>query len=172
MKTQSYCSFTPAHPLTSTSSCTKCVRLSERIAELEGRVSTLYQIKEDEQLIDYLVATAATDATVAEELDPTVSCLDTAPTRAGDYWTQLGPDPRPCSPCQTEPLIVARGNKRCGKRSSCHPPLWDLKLDNMFSILEEVEGPSLENLSGKLPASPIAHFAPSRPSVTFASVCA
>ncbi|KAJ8364839.1 hypothetical protein SKAU_G00136700 [Synaphobranchus kaupii] len=73
-------------------------------------------------------------------------CFSCSKRPAGDHWTQLGARPKALvssTPCEAEPWIVARGNKRCRRRSSRHPSQWDLKLDNMFSTLDEVEGPSL-----------------------------
>ncbi|XP_029924039.1 uncharacterized protein LOC115371064 [Myripristis murdjan] len=39
-------------PLTSPSGCTSCSRLAEKIAELEGRITTLHQIRDAEALMD------------------------------------------------------------------------------------------------------------------------
>ncbi len=75
-------------PLTSPSGCDRCLQLSQTIAELEGRISILHQIRDDKDLIDSLVRVGATAADSAEaELDDTVplaapevpACLE-APT--------------------------------------------------------------------------------------------
>ena len=39
-------------PLTSPSGCVSCSQLADKIVELEGRISTLYQIQEAERLMD------------------------------------------------------------------------------------------------------------------------
>lgn len=45
-------------PLTSPPGCNSCLHLSQRIAELEGRVSTVHQSCEDEHHTDSIVALA------------------------------------------------------------------------------------------------------------------
>ena len=150
------CRFTPAHPLTSPSSCTRCVRLSQRIGELEGSIKLK---KMNSSSIPWLLPLLLMPL-LQKKWTPRFFVLTLPQTQAGDHWTQLRARPKALissTPCQTEPWIVACGNKRCGRRSSGHPPPWDLKLDNMFSILDEVEGPSLENY--RHPPSPTVHLA-------------
>ncbi|KAL7371865.1 hypothetical protein ABVT39_006244 [Epinephelus coioides] len=45
-------------PLTSPS-CVTCTRLAEKVTELEGRISTLYQIRDAELLMDTIVFSSA-----------------------------------------------------------------------------------------------------------------
>uniref|UniRef100_A0AAZ1XXC3 SGNH hydrolase-type esterase domain-containing protein n=1 Tax=Oreochromis aureus TaxID=47969 RepID=A0AAZ1XXC3_OREAU len=57
-------------PLTSTSSCESCVNLSQKVIELEQRISTLYQIQGAERDLDtILLGKAQTTATSAELAD-------------------------------------------------------------------------------------------------------
>uniref|UniRef100_A0AAX7UZR1 SGNH hydrolase-type esterase domain-containing protein n=1 Tax=Astatotilapia calliptera TaxID=8154 RepID=A0AAX7UZR1_ASTCA len=57
-------------PLTSTSSCESCINLSQKVIELEQRISTLYQIQGAECELDtILLGKAQTTATSAELAD-------------------------------------------------------------------------------------------------------
>lgn len=75
-------------PLTSPSGCRRCLQLSQTIAKLEGRISVLHQLRDEEDFIDSLVKVGAAAADSAEaELDATIplaapevpACLE-APT--------------------------------------------------------------------------------------------
>lgn len=66
-----------------------CVCLGKRIADLEGRISVLHQIKEEEQLLDSVVDLGpTTNATACRKLDSTVQCDPHPPARSP--WPQLG----------------------------------------------------------------------------------
>lgn len=94
-------------PLTSPSKCDSCPRLTQKISELEERISILYQIKDDERILDSLIAIGPTiTTTTTGELDSTVSCVDFAAAQAADHWTQLGANPKALvssTPSQKEP---------------------------------------------------------------------
>lgn len=98
--------------LTSLSGYVSCASLVDKIIELEGRISALYQIQEDEKLLDTIIfgpaqaastgarATDATPpcpaATVASSSEPDVaahsSSADVPPpvTASDDSWIQIG----------------------------------------------------------------------------------
>jgi len=132
-------------PLTSPSGYDSCLRLTQKVTELEGRISVLYQIRDDELILDSLcsvcpdamasapkaistdsevsVGCAATVSAVCE-LDSTVPCLE-----ATDRWAQQGaklkhPPPTSSTP---GPWITACRGKHGGKlRSDSHtgPQSW------------------------------------------------
>uniref|UniRef100_A0A3B5B1B8 SGNH hydrolase-type esterase domain-containing protein n=1 Tax=Stegastes partitus TaxID=144197 RepID=A0A3B5B1B8_9TELE len=107
-------------PLTSPSRCTSCLHLSQKISELEWRISTLYQIRDEERSMDSLVTVGPAVGTAAPaELDSTVPCPDsTAP--AAVHWAALGAKPkaRACStPGQEEPWILALKVTQTGRSS-------------------------------------------------------
>ncbi len=69
-------------PLTPPSGCVSCACLAVKITELEGRISTLYQIQEAEKFIDTITfSPAQTDTTCPQEPGATVPCqaADSAP---------------------------------------------------------------------------------------------
>jgi len=47
--------------LASPSGCDSCLRLTQKVAELEGRISVLHQIRDDELILDSLLS-ICTDA--------------------------------------------------------------------------------------------------------------
>ncbi|KAJ8346832.1 hypothetical protein SKAU_G00282330 [Synaphobranchus kaupii] len=157
-------------PLTSPSECDSCLGLTQKVSELEGRISILYQIKEEERILDSLftvgpavTTTGARDldstdslitsgpavtTTAAGELDSTVSCLAVAATQAADLWTQLGAKPKASvssTPAHKEPWTAARRGKHGAKSlSRPHPPLaLQLANKNTFSILDKLNFPPL-----------------------------
>ena len=68
-------------PLTSTPACESCVGLSEKIAELEQRISTLYKIREEERYSDSIIfGPAQAPVTTAEDLADTAPYLPDAAT--------------------------------------------------------------------------------------------
>uniref|UniRef100_UPI0037E7AD0B general transcription factor II-I repeat domain-containing protein 2A-like n=1 Tax=Semicossyphus pulcher TaxID=241346 RepID=UPI0037E7AD0B len=112
--------------LTSPPGCDSCLRLTQKISELEGRISILFQSKDDEQILDSLVTLgpAATTST-AEELDSTVQCGDIASAHASGYRSQLGAKPKvPVSstPSQREPWITAQKSKHASCSSASGSP--------------------------------------------------
>ncbi|XP_044076108.1 uncharacterized protein LOC122887197 isoform X2 [Siniperca chuatsi] len=61
--------------LTSPSGCVSCFCLAKKIAELEGRISMLYQVQETEKLLDTITfSPAQADSTCAREPDATAPC--------------------------------------------------------------------------------------------------
>lgn len=78
-------------PVTSPSRCDSCLRLTQKISELEGRISILYQIKDEEWLRDSLITMGPpATTTTSGELDLTIPCLDVAAAQAAAQLTQLG----------------------------------------------------------------------------------
>lgn len=138
-------------PLTSPPGCDSCLRLTQKISELEGRISILYQIQDEERLLDSLVTFGpAVTTTTARDLDLTTPCLDAAATTATltNHWAQLGAKPKVRSlnsstPCQSEPWNLASRGKHGGKLLQCpeYPPA--LQLLNKFSILDGKDFPPL-----------------------------
>ncbi|KAJ8376194.1 hypothetical protein SKAU_G00067740 [Synaphobranchus kaupii] len=144
--------------LTSQPECTNCICLSQRIAELEGRISVLYQIQADEQLIDSLVVATTT---AGEENSTTLCPAAATPCQAEDPWHQLGAKPKaPVSstPHQTEPWTAARGRKRRGRQRS-RSPSWVLQTDNRFITLDELGDTSVVDCVHP-PSSPVSLAAP------------
>ena len=153
-------------PLASPPGCGSCLHLSQRIAELEGRISTLHQIKENELHIDSMVALATSRLT---DNDTTLPWLGTTtvgepvtikalPVPLEDPWPSLGARPKKLScssPFASEPWITAWGNKhrrrrspgastptsqgqRKGRRSLPLAPVEVLHLSNKFNALEQL----------------------------------
>lgn len=82
-------------PLTSPSGCNSCLRLTQKTSELEGRISILYQLKDEERILDSLVTMGpAVTTTIAVELDSTIPCSDVTAAQTADHWTQLGAKPK------------------------------------------------------------------------------
>ncbi|CAI5682613.1 unnamed protein product [Oreochromis niloticus] len=155
-------------PLTSTSSCESCINLSQKVIELEQRISTLYQIQGAEHELDtILLGKAQTTATSAELADtvhhPAVVSQDPANSQprlstcvAGvsatdeNCWFQLGARPKALvssTPLQPAPWIVVetRGGCRGARRIRLsHPhPSGAVVLENKFSVLDPVDFPPL-----------------------------
>lgn len=87
-------------PLTPPSGCVSCTCLIEKIAELEGRMSTLYQIREAELLIDTITyGPPQTGSTCAPASDASSSgpvAAAAAPpldTICDDSWIRQGTKP-------------------------------------------------------------------------------
>ncbi|KAF3856900.1 hypothetical protein F7725_017623, partial [Dissostichus mawsoni] len=123
-------------PLTSPSGCGGCLRMSQKISELEGRISMLYQIRDDEQILDSLVTIGPAATTTACELDDTVPWMDVA--ARSDHWSQLGAKP---TPSQREPWTDVRRGKQRGKLICRPTPPRALQLTNGYSILGEEDFP-------------------------------
>ena len=148
-------------PLNPLSGCLNCDCLSQKITELEGRISLLHQIKEDEELIDSLVA-ASTNATVGVENFTSLCPAATASSQAEDPWHQLGAKPRALvSSTPHQPWTAAPARKRRG-RNRAHPAQpWVLPTDNMFITLDDLDDTSL---AGFPPLPPPASLTAARPS--------
>ncbi|KAI9532980.1 hypothetical protein NQZ68_027452 [Dissostichus eleginoides] len=131
-------------PLTSTAGCNGCFRLNQKISELEGRISVLHQIRDDEEMLDSLITMGPTATTTAGELDSTVPWMGVA--ARSDHWTVLGAKPKaPVSstPSQKEPWMDARRGKHSGKLTCRPTPPQALQLTNQFSIRDEEDFPPL-----------------------------
>ena len=114
-------------PLTSPSGCDSCLCLTQKISELEGKIAVLYQIKDDEQLLDSLVTTGpAFTSSTAGEMVLTVPCLNLSATQPPNHWFKLGAKPKApatSTPSQKEPWTTAHRGKHSRKLLSClHPP--------------------------------------------------
>ncbi|XP_017574663.1 uncharacterized protein LOC108440347 [Pygocentrus nattereri] len=128
-------------PLSSPAGCSSCLWLSQKVAELEGRISVLHQIKDDEDLLDSMMATSQA---ISAGLDG--SLPQAAASAAGDeeHWPRLGAKPKAmkvyCSTLsQAEPWSVAGGRSQDGRRSARHPTIRKICVNNRFSVLEELD---------------------------------
>ncbi|KAJ8385079.1 hypothetical protein AAFF_G00193000 [Aldrovandia affinis] len=96
-------------PLTDHPDCPGCLRLSQRIVELEGRVTTLRGIREDEGLLDSLLQAAVTQASVNATIQlPSTNTGTTVLAENG--WHGLGAKPKSivCStPHDPKPWITS-----------------------------------------------------------------
>ncbi|CAI5670161.1 unnamed protein product [Oreochromis niloticus] len=155
-------------PLTSTSSCESCVNLSQKVIELEQRISTLYQIQGAERDLDTILLgkaqTTATSAELADTVhhsavvsqDPANSqprlqtCVAGVSATDENCWFQLGARPKALvssTPPQPAPwtMVGTRGGCRGARRIRLsHPhPSGAVVLKNKFSILDPVDFPPL-----------------------------
>lgn len=112
----------PMGPLTSPHDCSSCLQKSQKIAELERRISNLYCIRDGEDLIDSVIAMgpgppgnpADMDSTVPE-LSPPVSSMT-----AADLMTPaIDPSPAPPVP---EPSAPHVGSVIAADSSPVAPP--------------------------------------------------
>nr|XP_054587158.1 uncharacterized protein LOC129152925 [Nothobranchius furzeri] len=143
--------------LTCSPGCVGCVRLSQKVVELEKRISTLHQIHDHERDVDTIFSrTFAT--TDGAQLADAVSCqpgansISGSPSRLGvpgactafaaeeERWLQLGAKPK--APLSSTPLLQGAwvkvgsgkgGGTRGGGRRSPPP---SLSLSNRFGALE------------------------------------
>lgn len=145
-----------------------CVCMSQKITELQGRLSLLYQIKEDEQFIDSLV-TNITNVMAGVE-NSTGPCP--ANTQPEAPWHQLGAKPKApiCStPQQTRPWIAAPKSKHRGRHRQLSCPLQPqpLPTENRFITLDELDDTSLAGSPPLFsPEPPAALCPPSPPSAS------
>lgn len=70
------------------------IHLNQKIAELEQRISRLYQIWEDEKHFDTMVLFGPALAATAGDLDSTVPCINTIPTQSDAQWVLLRAKPK------------------------------------------------------------------------------
>ncbi|KAJ8009522.1 hypothetical protein DPEC_G00089750 [Dallia pectoralis] len=134
--------------------CASCIILSQRVDVLEGRVSVLHQIKEDEKFLDSLAILSGVnnDITCPWLGDPTHG--EPVSVRPRDHlspqenlWPKLETNPArqicstPAVP-PSEPWVAVHGSMGAkGSRSSVKT-LPRLKLGNRFQGLGEAEAPS------------------------------
>lgn len=78
-------------PPLSQTECESCSRLSQKISELEGRISVLYQIKDDEVLLDSMLT--STQA-ITTGLESSVIKAAAATDHDEDPWPLLGAKPK------------------------------------------------------------------------------
>ncbi|CAI5689655.1 unnamed protein product [Oreochromis niloticus] len=155
-------------PLTSTSSCESCINLSQKVIELEQRISTLYQIQGAECELDtILLGKAQTTATSAELADtvhhpaavsqdpansqPRLStCVAGVSATDENCWFQLGARPKALvssTPLQPAPwtVVETRGGCKGARRIRLsHPhPSGAVVLENKFNVLDPVDFPPL-----------------------------
>ena len=151
-------------PLTSPSGCVSCTRLADKVAELEGRISTLYQIQKAETLMDTIIfgpaqpttpgarlpgdaapcpaVGAAADASLPEPdatAHYTAVDMPAPATIPGDSWTRLGAKPKALvssTPSHPEAWSPVGTRTMKQKRTSTHAsPRYDIQLENRYDIL-------------------------------------
>uniref|UniRef100_A0AAX7U0Y4 SGNH hydrolase-type esterase domain-containing protein n=1 Tax=Astatotilapia calliptera TaxID=8154 RepID=A0AAX7U0Y4_ASTCA len=113
-------------PLTSTSSCESCINLSQKVIELEQRISTLYQIQGAECELDtILLGKAQTTATSAELADtvhhPAAVSQDPANSQHSHSRSPAGASPSEHPRCRGAGVSD-------GQQPSVAPPLSTLVL--------------------------------------------
>ncbi|KAJ8333496.1 hypothetical protein SKAU_G00415040 [Synaphobranchus kaupii] len=120
--------------------CNQCPSLRAKINELEGRISNLYSIREDEILIDSLAA--ASRIMEATDLESSAPCFPPAADR--DRGTELGAKPK--SPACSTPIVSAPWStvptgRRRGRRTGRPLPREKLSLENRYQVLDELSRP-------------------------------
>ncbi|KAK7903992.1 hypothetical protein WMY93_016599 [Mugilogobius chulae] len=149
-----------------TSSCESCVGLSQRVADLEHQISTLFVKIQEERDVDLILGKTLTSANSAQLAD-TAQCSavnashSASPDPAGaprpgtnDHkWIQQGARPKaPISstPVKPNPWITVGPRKQRGKRASCSNSTIDITLGK-FNILdhEQFPPPTKKTRTGK-----------------------
>lgn len=83
-------------PLTLPSRCYSCLAMSQKISKLKGRIFVLYQLKDEEQIMDSMMVTVgpAVTVTTSIELHSTIQWLEAATATAAapgaHNWAKLG----------------------------------------------------------------------------------
>lgn len=96
-------------PLTLPSGCESCTCLSKRIAELEKRISTLYQIQDGERFLDTIIFGPAQATNTSGELEatapyrPPADAPPPAPLTAAAAAAAPATAPRACTPTAAAP---------------------------------------------------------------------
>lgn len=146
--------------LTSPSGCVSCASLADKIAELEEKISTLYQIQEAEKLMDTITFDLAqTDTTCARVPDATAPCpaaeaasspesdvtahcpaADGPPpvTVPDDFWIRLGAKPRALvssTSSHHETWSLACARSRRGRHSSRETLHHNIQQENKYDGL-------------------------------------
>ncbi len=167
-------------PLTSTHGCDSCLRLTQKVSDLEGRISTLYQLRDEERLIDTLVTVGApktnsytgmmdttvpcADVATSQPAETTVPCTDVATSQPADHWSKMGAKPKflaSSTPSQDSRWTTASRGKHGGKLHHHSPPAQHLRLSNKFSILNEQDFPPLIDHHVSPPSvNPSSHLSP------------
>ncbi|KAG9273559.1 hypothetical protein AMEX_G12727 [Astyanax mexicanus] len=70
--------------------CSSCLWLSQKVSELEGRISVLHQIRDDEDLLDSMLATSQT---ISAGLDGSLPRTAASAARE-EHWPRLGAKPK------------------------------------------------------------------------------
>ena len=171
-------------PLTSPSGCVSCARLANKVAELEGRISTLYHIQDAETLMDTIIfgpaqpdttcarlpvaaapCPAVAAAVAASPPEPDVTArypvADVPPpvTVPDDSWTRLEAKPKALvssTPSHHESWSLVGARSRKERRSSRVPPHHNIQLENKYSILDPHVFPPLAAASQSPPPSPLS----------------
>ncbi|XP_076839228.1 uncharacterized protein LOC143484417 [Brachyhypopomus gauderio] len=148
-----------AHASTS-SICSECIKLSQRVAELQERIHTLHSIREEEEYLDSILATQTADKTVpvtGKERDVSLHCR----------WDVLGAKPKLILASTPNPVnnnndkgwTLVRGKERSrnqyssgGKQQSSEQ---NILLDNRYEALASTEVAETEQSHHNiLPPSP------------------
>lgn len=139
-------------PLSCSPGCDSCLLFSQKIVELEARISTLHQIKASEEFLDSIIIGSSPHTYTVGCLDSTVPCNTLTPPRTNTTSVpvvspRLLPRTQPAlltssTPHQPEPWRVSKHqSRRSGQRSA---PAQPLQLENRYSILtNDEEFPSL-----------------------------
>ncbi|KAG9260322.1 hypothetical protein AMEX_G26567 [Astyanax mexicanus] len=127
--------------LSSPSGCSSCLWLSQKIAELEGRISVLYQIKDDEDLLDSMLATSQV---ISAGLDGSLPRAAAPAAQEEEHWPRLGAKPKAAKVCsstprQAEPWSIVGGGWRGGRRSALPEYRRNIGVSNKFSMLEDLD---------------------------------
>ena len=166
-------------PLTCSPECDGCVKLSQRVAELEQRISTLYQIEEHERDIDIILGrtmAAATSAQLAStELfqpdcseeksqnpsrnSPVEFVAPAVPATEEDRWLLQGAKPRLQFSSTPAPLCPTVPSHRSAEKSS-RDCSFRLPLNNKYSLLDEDDFPPLRRSSPSRPTGLDPSLAP------------
>ena len=169
--------------LTCSPECDGCFKLTQKVAELEKRISTLHQIQEHERDIDIILGqtmTAATSSQLAstelylpggsEEKSPNPSPISpvefaapVVPAIEKDRWLLQGAKPKLQFISTPTPLgSTAPSHRGAGKPSrDCS---FRLPLNNKYSLLDEEDFPPLRRGSPPRPAGLDPTLAPLRSS--------
>lgn len=155
-------------PRTSSSDCAGCIRLAEKISELEERISKLHQIRDAEIQMDTIILAAPSlsqvhDAATSCPADVGAAGLsepeDSGRPPAGEGLPQPPPAleagsrlgarpkvPATSTPAQPEPGWSRAGSKRRGgRRHHSKAPQLDIDLHNRFDFLDQEEFPPLDD---------------------------
>ncbi|KAJ8381232.1 hypothetical protein SKAU_G00020100 [Synaphobranchus kaupii] len=128
------------------SHCENCNKLKERISVLEGRISVLHSIKEDELFLESLLESRGADAAslLCPEAELPVSGV------VSEECPQMGARPKICStPATTASWTNVPLGPRRGRRTSLPPVPKELRLTNAFQALDGLSQPlgELQDLS-------------------------